>query len=76
VLNAQLAKKETPMMNPQIIRGDQVEVIFGDGTSPLYGTIVNAPHREETHEKLGWIIEDKDGAIYSLGRYAYIKKLT
>ncbi|MFT4862637.1 MAG: hypothetical protein ACI95C_001858 [Pseudohongiellaceae bacterium] len=63
------------MMNPQIIRGDKVEVNFGQDTDPLYGTVVNAPHREETHEKLGWIIEDKDGVIYSLGQYAYIKKL-
>jgi len=64
------------MMSPQIIRGDKVEVIFGQSIDPLVGTVVNAPHREETHEKLGWIIEDKDGTIYSLGRYAYIKKLS
>ncbi len=63
------------MMNPQIIRGDKVEVVFREGIAPLFGTVVNAPHREETHEKLGWIIEDKDGAIYSLGNYAFIKKI-
>ena len=64
------------MMSPQIIRGDKVEVIFGQSIDPLVCFVVNAPHREETHEKLGWIIEDKDGTIYSLGRYAYIKKLS
>ena len=62
------------MMNPQILRGDQVIVVFREGVEPLHGTVVNAPHREETHEKLGWIIEDKEGAIYSLGNFAYIKK--
>jgi hypothetical protein len=76
MLKTIIDKKGRPMMNPQIIRGDKVEVVFGDGTVPLYGTIVNAPHREETHEKLGWIVEDADGAIYSLGSYMYIKKLS
>lgn len=60
----------------QIIRGDEVEVVFGGGVDPLRGVITNAPHREETHEKLGWLLEDSDGKIYSLGSYAYIKKLS
>ena len=41
----------------QINRGDEVEVVFGEGVEPLTGTVVNAPHREESHEKLGWIIK-------------------
>lgn len=60
----------------QIIRGDAVEVVFSNGIDPVKGTVVNAPHREETHEKLGWIIQDSTGAIYSLGNYSYIKKLS
>ncbi|MFT4887923.1 MAG: hypothetical protein ACJAY7_001167 [Pseudohongiellaceae bacterium] len=60
----------------QIIRGDQVEVVFGKGVDPLVGKVVNAPHREETHEKLGWIIQDSVGTVYSLGNYVYIKKLS
>jgi L-ascorbate metabolism protein UlaG (beta-lactamase superfamily) len=60
----------------QIIRGDQVEVVFSKGVDSLVGEVVNAPHREETHEKLGWIIQDSAGTIYSLGDYAYIKKLS
>lgn len=60
----------------QIIRGDKVEIVFSEGVAPLLGTVVNAPHREETHEKLGWLIRDSDGAIYSLGAYSYIKKLS
>lgn len=59
----------------QIIRGDEVEVVFREGVDSLVGTVVNAPHREETHEKLGWLIKDANGTIYSLGSYSYIKKL-
>lgn len=59
----------------QIIRGDQVEVVFGAGVEPLRAVVINAPHREETHEKLGWLVQDAQGNIYSLGSYAYIKKL-
>lgn len=60
----------------QIIRGDDVEVVFGNGIDPLVGKVINAPHREETHEKLGWLIQDSAGNIYSLGNYSYIKKLS
>lgn len=64
------------MTGGQIIRGDDVEVVFSNGVDSLKGCVVNAPHREETHEKLGWIIQDSAGAIYSLGNYSYIKKLS
>lgn len=64
------------MSTGQIIRGDDVEVVFSHGVEPLKGCVVNAPHREETHEKLGWIIQDSAGTIYSLGSYSYIKKLS
>jgi hypothetical protein len=59
----------------QILRGDMVEVVFGGGVEPLVGMVVNAPHREETHEKLGWLIQQDDGTVYSLGTYAYIRKI-
>ena len=59
----------------QINRGDEVEVAFREGVKPLTGTVVNAPHREESHEKLGWIIKDGAGRIYSLGNYSYIMKI-
>ena len=59
----------------QINRVDEVEVVFGEGVSPLMGTVVNAPHREDSYERLGWIIRDGEGLIYSLGNYKYIKKL-
>jgi hypothetical protein len=60
----------------QIIRGDVVEIVFSNGVTSLKGCVVNAPHREETHEKLGWIIQDSAGTVYSLGSYSYIKKLS
>jgi|TARA_B100002003_G_scaffold225226_1_gene231111 hypothetical protein len=59
----------------QINRGDEVEVIFREGINPIRGTVINAPHREESYEKLGWIIKDEAGMIYSLGNYSYIRKL-
>ncbi len=62
------------MSAEQISRGDKVEVVFGEGVNPLKGTVVNAPHREDTYEKLGWIIKDEAGIIYSLGNYSYIRK--
>jgi len=58
----------------QISRGDEVEVVFREGVNPLKGTVVNAPHREDSYEKLGWIIKDEAGIIYSLGNYSYIRK--
>ncbi len=58
----------------QINRGDEVEVVFREGVNPIRGTVVNAPHREESYEKLGWIIKDRAGVIYSLGNYSYIRK--
>lgn len=64
------------MAEGQIIRGDRVEVFFAVGVDPLIGTVSNAPHREETHERLGWIVIDDEGAVHSLGTYAYIKKLS
>lgn len=63
------------MIPQQIHRGHRVEVIFGNGIDPLVGTVVNAPHREEIHERLGWIIRDDDDVIYSIGSYAYMKRL-
>lgn len=60
----------------QIIRGDEVEVVFSGGVEPVRGVVTNAPHREETHEKLGWLLEDSEGKVISLGNYAYIKKLS
>ena len=62
------------MSAEQISRGDEVEVVFREGVNPLKGTVVNAPHREDTYEKLGWIIKDEAGIIYSLGNYSYIRK--
>ena len=59
----------------QINRGDKVEVVFRDGVNPIRGTVVNAPHREASYEKLGWVIKDETGTIYSLGNYSYIRKL-
>ena len=63
------------MQIEQIIRGNEVEVVFGNGVEPLVGVVTNAPHREETHEKLGWLIQDANGTVYSLGTYAYIRKI-
>jgi hypothetical protein len=63
------------MLPEQINRGHKVEVIFGNGISPLIGWVVNAPHREESHEKLGWLIKDDAGDIYSIGTYAYIRRI-
>jgi len=48
----------------QIIRGDDVEAVFSNAVAQLKGCVVNAPHREETHEKLGWIIQDSAGTVY------------
>ena len=62
------------MSAEQINRGDEVEVVFREGVNPLTGTVVNAPHREVSHEKLGWIIKDGAGMINSLGNYSYIRK--
>lgn len=63
------------MTPEQINRGHKVEVVFEGGITPLRGTVANAPHREESHEKLGWIIRDEEGVIYAIGNYAYIKRL-
>jgi hypothetical protein len=60
----------------QIIRAGDVEVGFSNAVTRLKGCVVNAPHREETHEKLGWIIQDSAEAVYSLGSDSYIKKLS
>ena len=62
------------MFAEQINRGDEVEVVFGAGVNPLIGTVVNAPHREDSFEKLGWVIKDGAGIIYSIGNYSYIRK--
>jgi len=67
--------RETAVTSDQILRGHKVEVVFSDGVKPLIGWVANAPHREESFERLGWIIKDEAGAIYSLGSYAYIKRL-
>ena len=62
------------MSAAQINRGDEVEVFFREGITPITGTVVNAPHREESYERLGWIIKDGAGKIYSIGNYSYIVK--
>ena len=62
------------MFDEQINRGDEVEVVFGEGVNPIIGTVVNAPHREDSFEKLGWVIKDGAGIIYSIGNYSYIRK--
>ena len=63
------------MVTEQIHRGHRVEIIFGDGAEPPVGTVENAPHREETHERLGWIIKGDDGHIYVIKYFIYMKKL-
>ncbi|NKB33461.1 MAG: hypothetical protein GKR91_10225 [Pseudomonadales bacterium] len=63
------------MVPEQIHRGHRVEVVFGGGVDPLIGTVENAPHREETHERLGWIVKDDEGKVYVIKNFAYMKRL-
>jgi hypothetical protein len=63
------------MTSLQSIRGDKVEVVFREGVDSVFGAVVNSPHQEETDEKLGWIIQNEEGLIYSLGQYWHISKL-
>lgn len=51
-------------------------MVIAGGIGPSVGMVINAPYREEIHEKHDCLIQQDGGTMYSLGFYACIRKIT